>query len=63
MKILKIKKMKKPEFHGYVGNIAVLRNGNSVKILGGYNQKLIVKTLDGIIKECYHDDLQYVMQE
>lgn len=60
---LSAKKMNKSEFHGYVGNIAVLRDGNSVKILGGYNQKLFVKALDGTIKECYHDDLQYVMEE
>ena len=53
----------RPEFHGYVGNIAVLRDGNSVKILGGTGDKLFVKTLDGILKECYHEDLQYVMEE
>jgi hypothetical protein len=57
--------MQKPksEFHGYVNNIAVLRDGSSVKILGGTGLKLFVKTLDGTIKECYHDDLQYVMEE
>jgi hypothetical protein len=55
--------MKKPEFHGYVGNVAVLRDGSSVKILGGHNSKLFVKTLDGTIKECYHEDLQYVTEE
>lgn len=60
---LKQKKMKKLEFHGYIGNIAVLRDGSSVKILGGHNSKLFVKTLDGTIKECYHDELQYVMEE
>lgn len=51
------------EFHGYVGNVAVLRDGSSVKILGGHNLKLFVKHLDGTIKECYHDELQYVMEE
>lgn len=60
---LKLKKMKKPEFHGYVNNIAVLRDGNSVKILGGTGFKLFVKTLDGKLKECYHEDLHYVMEE
>jgi len=55
--------MKKPEFHGYIGNIAVLRDGSSVKILGGIGLKLFVKTLDGNLKECYHDDLHYVMEE
>ena len=51
------------EFHGYLGNLAVLKNGETVKIIGGQNLKLFVKTLDGTIKECYHDDLQYVMEE
>jgi hypothetical protein len=55
--------MKKPEFHGYIGNIAILRDGNSVKIMGGHKSKLFVKTLDGTLKECYHDDLHYVMEE
>jgi hypothetical protein len=60
---LKRKLMKKPEFHGYIGNIAILRDGNSVKIMGGHKSKLFVKTLDGTLKECYHDDLHYVMEE
>lgn len=55
--------MSKPEFHGYVGNIAVLRDGSSVKIMGGRGIKLFVKTLDGNEKECYHEDLHYVMEE
>jgi hypothetical protein len=58
-----MKKMKKPEFHGYVGNIAVLRDGSAVKILGGEGMKLFVMNLDGKQKECYHDDLSYVMEE
>ncbi len=52
-----------PEFHGYVGNIAVLKDGSSVKILGGYHIKLFVKHLDGTIEECYHDDLKYIMEK
>lgn len=55
--------MKRSKFHGYIGNIAVLKDGNSVKILGGHGFKLFVKTLDGALKECYHEDLQYVMEE
>ena len=55
--------MKRANFHGYIGNIAVLKDGNSVKILGGQGFKLFVKTLDGTLKECYHEDLQYVMEE
>lgn len=51
------------EFHGYVGNLAVLTSGETVKILGGHHLKLFVKTLDGTIKECYHSDLSYVMEE
>ena len=57
------KLMSKPEFHGYVGNIAVLRDGSSVKIVGGQGMKLFVVALDGTLKECYHEDLHYVMEE
>lgn len=60
---LKLMQNTSSEFHGYVGNIAVLRDGNSVKIMGGHELKLFVKTLDGTLKECYHDDLHYVMEE
>ena len=57
-------KMKKQhsEFHGYVGDLAVLKNGKTVRILGGYQFKLFVKHLDGTIEECYHDDLDYIME-
>ena len=55
--------MKKPEFRGYVGNVAVLRDGSCVKIVGGQGMKLFVVALDGILKECYHEDLHYVMEE
>ena len=60
---LKLMQNTSSEFHGYIGNIAVLRDGSSVKILGGHEFKLFVKTLDGTLKECYHEDLQYVMEE
>lgn len=53
----------KEEFHGYVGSLARLITGETVKILGGYNLKLFVKDLDGKIKECYHKDIQYIMEE
>ena len=58
-------KMKKElsDFQRYVGNLAVLGNGETVKILGGHHLKLFVKTLDGTIKECYHSDLSYVLEE
>jgi hypothetical protein len=58
-----LKQTPKPEFQDLIGNVAVLRDGSSVKILGEYNQKLFVKALDGSLKECYHSDLQYVMEE
>lgn len=58
-----LKQTPKPEFHGYVGNLAVLTSGETVKILGGQHLKLFVKTLDGTIKECYHSDLSYVLEE
>ena len=54
---------KQSEFHGYVGGFAVLKNGKTVRILGGQNFKLFVKHLDGTIEECYHDDLKYIMEE
>jgi hypothetical protein len=63
MLILESPMKTKLEFHGYVGNLAVLRDGSSVKILGGRGQKLFVKDLDGNIKECYHEDLKYVTEE
>lgn len=56
-------KKESSEFHGYVGNLAVLTSGETVKILGGHHLKLFVKTLDGTIKECYHSDLSYVLEE
>lgn len=63
MKQQMIKNKNQTEFHGYVGNLAVLKNGKTVKILGGHQFKLFVKDLDGKIEECYHDDLEYVMEE
>ena len=54
---------KKIEFHGYVGHIARLKSGDNVRILGGHNMKLFVRTLDGDIKECYHDDLQLIWED
>lgn len=51
------------EFHGYVGSFAMLNNGKTVRILGGHDLKLFVKYLDGSIRECYHDDIKYIMEE
>jgi len=50
------------EFHGYVGHLAVLKDGRTVRILGGHNSKLFVKHLDGTIEECYHDNLDYITE-
>ena len=54
--------MKKPtlEFHGYVGHLARLKDGQTVKILGGQNLKLFVRQIDGDIIECYHDNIEYI---
>ena len=51
------------EFHGYIDSFAMLKNGKTVKILGGHKLKLFVKHLDGTIQECYHDDIKYIMEE
>ena len=51
------------EFHGYVGSLAMLKTGRTAKILGGHELKLFVKHLDGTIQECYHDDIEYIMEE
>lgn len=53
----------KTEFHGYVGSLAMLKNGKMVRIRGGHNMILFVQTLDGTIEECYHDDLVCIMEE
>jgi hypothetical protein len=54
--------MKKTEYHSYNGNVAVLRNGNTVRIIDGKGQKLTVRDLDGNMNECYYDDLKFVME-
>ena len=56
-------KKSKIEFHGYVGSLAMLNNGETVRIIGGHNMKLFVRRLDGTIKECYHDDLQHIWED
>lgn len=50
-------------FHGYVGHFALLDDGRVVQIRGGYGSKLFVKTIDGTIEECYHDNLKYIFME
>jgi hypothetical protein len=50
------------EFHGYVNHLAFLKDGKAVKIRGGQGLQLFVEDLDGKLKVCYHDDLQYVTE-
>ena len=57
-----VKKMTE-EFHGYRGNIAVLKDGRSVKILDGDGLKLYVQGIDGKVFECYHDQLETIFSE
>jgi hypothetical protein len=51
------------EFHGYVGSIAHLKDGRSVKIVGGEGLKLYVQAIDGEVFECYHDQLETIFAE
>jgi hypothetical protein len=48
------------KFHGYIGHLAILNNGKTVKILGGKGQFLYVKDVDGMVKECDRNELNYV---
>jgi len=48
------------EFHGYIGHLAILNSGKTVKILAGQGQKLYVKDNDGNVKECDRNELNYV---
>lgn len=48
------------EFHGYLGHLARLKSGQTVKILGGQNLKLFVRQIDGDIIECYHEDIDFI---
>jgi hypothetical protein len=48
------------EFHGYIGHLVRLKDGATVKILGGQNLKLFVRTIDGTITECYHNDIDFI---
>lgn len=51
------------EFHGHRGRIAVLKDGRSVKIIGGEGLKLFVQDVDGYLFECYHDQLETIFSE
>jgi len=51
------------EFHGHRGRIALLKDGRSVKILGGEGLKLYVQSVDGKVFECYHDQLETIFSE
>jgi len=49
-------------FHGYIGHVVILKDCdyNSGKIIGGEGIKLYMKSIDGIIFECYHDNIKYI---
>jgi len=51
------------EFHGYVNCLAILKDGRTVRILGGEGLKLFVKDLDGNLEECYHDTIETIWEE
>ena len=50
----------KKEFHGYIGQVAILEGDQSAKILGGTGLKLKMQSIDGTIFECYHDKIKYI---
>jgi DNA mismatch repair protein MutH len=50
------------DFHGWVGALAQLKTGETVKIKGGHKFTLFVQKLDGTIEECYHEDLVMIME-
>ena len=39
---------------------AILKDGRTVRIMGGAGLKLFVKDLDGNQEECYHDNIKHV---
>jgi hypothetical protein len=51
------------EFHGYVKCLAVLKDGRTVRILGGEGLKLFVRDLDDNLEECYHDNIETIWTE
>jgi len=52
--------LEKKEFHGYIGQVAILKDERSAKILGGKGLKLKMQSVDGNIFECYHDKIKYI---
>jgi len=55
--------MTSDEFHGYVNCLAILKDGRTVRILGGEGLKLFVRDLDGNLEECYHDTIETIWKE
>ena len=51
-----------PEFHGYIGCVAILNDCDykSGKILSGEGVKLTMQAIDGTIFECLHDNIEYI---
>jgi hypothetical protein len=54
--------MTSENFHGYIGRVAILKDCNhrSGKIIKGEGFKLTMKSIDGTLFECYHDNIEYI---
>jgi len=51
------------KLHSYVNRLVMLKDGRTVRILGGEGLKLFVKDLDGNLEECYHDTIETIWTE
>jgi len=51
-----------PEFHGYIGYVAILKDCDhrSGKILSSDGIKLKMQSIDGKIFECYHNNIEFI---
>ena len=59
----KMPQLHSDEFHGHINRLAILKDGRTVRILGGEGLKLFVKDLDGNLEECYHDNIKTIWKE
>ena len=50
------------EFHGYIGHLAVSKTGIPLKFLAEKPQAF-VKTIDGSVIECYHNDIDFIWDQ
>jgi hypothetical protein len=53
---------KTPEFHGYIGQVAALKDCDyrSGKILGGHGYRLFMQAIDGKVFQCYHNNIDFI---